>query len=133
MIQIERCLQPGERLAEAHREIEQLLEAARRADPRFRGESSIAIAREPVMLDPAEPVVQGMIAAAAAATGEQPRVRSDYGWMDSGLLVEAGIPCVVYGPTGEGLHTDDEWVDLASVDTCVEAFTRLARTFCAAT
>jgi acetylornithine deacetylase len=130
VIQIERCVMPGESLAEAHAELEGLLERARAADPRFRGRSTTAIAREPVMLDRAEPVVQAMIAAVTETTGAAPVIRSDYGWMDSGVLVEAGIPCVVYGPLGEGVHTADEWVDLASVDTCVDAFERLARAFC---
>ena len=121
---------PSESIADADAELEALLARARAADPRFRGRSHKAIAREPVMLDRAEPVVQAMIAAAAETTGAAPVVRSDYGWMDSGVLVEAGIPCVVYGPIGEGLHTVDEWVDLESVETCVAAFERLARSFC---
>ena len=62
--------------------------------------------------------------------GHAPVVRSDYGWMDSGILVEAGIPCVVLGPVGDGLHTADEWVDLESVQACVAVFERLTRTFC---
>jgi acetylornithine deacetylase len=130
VIQIERCIMPGESLAESYAELEALLERARTADPRFRGSSTTAIAREPVMLDRDEPVVQAMIGAVSETTGEAPVVRSDYGWMDSGVLVEAGIPCVVYGPLGEGVHTADEWVDLASLDTCVDVFERFARTFC---
>lgn len=130
VIQVERCLMPGESVAEADAEIGRLLARATAADARFRGRSQTVIAREPVMLDRAEPVVQAMIAAAQTTTGSPPVVRSDYGWMDSGVLVEAGIPCVVYGPVGAGLHTADEWVDLASVETCVTAFERLARSFC---
>jgi acetylornithine deacetylase/succinyl-diaminopimelate desuccinylase-like protein len=68
--------------------------------------------------------------AATAVLGAAPVVRSDYGWMDSGILVEAGIPCVILGPTGDGLHTSDEWVDLASVDACVDIFERMARELC---
>ena len=82
------------------------------------------------MLDRDEPVVQAVVAAAAAASATHPWSVRDYGWMDSGILVEAGIPCVVLGPVGDGLHTADEWVDLASVETCVTAFERLARSFC---
>ena len=130
VIQVERCLMPGESVADADAEVGRLLARAEAADARFRGRSQTTIAREPVMLDRAEPVVQAMIAAAQATTGSPPVVRSDYGWMDSGVLVEAGIPCVVYGPVGDGLHTADEWVDLASVETCVAAFERLARSFC---
>ncbi len=62
--------------------------------------------------------------------GRDPVVRSDYGWMDSGILVEAGVPCVIFGPTGEGLHTAEEWVDLESLEQCVSVFERLARAFC---
>jgi acetylornithine deacetylase len=40
------------------------------------------------------------------------------GWMDSSLLAAAGIPPVVFGPTGEGLHGLTEWVDLSSVHAC---------------
>jgi acetylornithine deacetylase len=130
VIGVERCLMPGESIADADREMAALLQGARDADARFVGSSQKMIAREPVLLDRDEPIVQGMIAAATDATGSTPVVRSDYGWMDSGVLVDAGIPCVVYGPTGAGLHTADEWVDLASVETCVAAFERLARAFC---
>ena len=81
------------------------------------------------MLDRAEPVVQARSPPPShhrISTGGAFRLRLD----GLGILVEAGIPCVVYGPVGAGLHTADEWVDLASVDTCVTAFERLARSFC---
>jgi acetylornithine deacetylase len=52
------------------------------------------------------------------------------GWMDSALLAEAGIPAVVFGPCGEGLHADVEWVDLASVERCHEIVLATVREFC---
>ena len=121
---------PGESIAQSRAEMDALLAAAAAADPRFRSELRTVIAREPVMLHRDDPVVVEMVDAARTVTGTDPVVRSDYGWMDSGILVEAGIPCVVYGPTGAGLHTPDEWVDLASLDTCVDVFERMARSFC---
>jgi len=36
-------------------------------------------------------------------------------WTDAGLLSEAGIPCLVFGPAGKGLHGKDEWVDVESI------------------
>lgn len=33
-------------------------------------------------------------------------------WMESALWEEAGVPTVVCGPAGGGLHAVDEWVDL---------------------
>jgi acetylornithine deacetylase/succinyl-diaminopimelate desuccinylase-like protein len=50
--------------------------------------------------------------------------------MDSGILVEAGIPCVAFGPVGNGEHTAGEWVDLRSVDDCAGVLVEVAREFC---
>lgn len=36
-------------------------------------------------------------------------------WTDAALLREAGIPSLVFGPAGEGLHGKDEWVDVESI------------------
>jgi acetylornithine deacetylase len=52
------------------------------------------------------------------------------GWMDSAMLAEAGIPSVIIGPSGEGLHADVEWVDLGSVAQCHEVVLATAREFC---
>jgi acetylornithine deacetylase len=127
---VERCLMPGESVAESVAEIEALLARARAADARFDGSFETLVAREPVLLDRDEPVVRAAVAAAGAVLGREPEVRSDYGWMDSGILVEAGIPCVVLGPVGDGLHTADEWVDLASIDACAAIYAEMARRFC---
>jgi acetylornithine deacetylase len=131
VIGVERCLMPGESVADSRAEMEQLLADAREADGRFSGAVETVVAREPVVLDRDEPVVRSAVAAVTAVAGAPPVVRSDYGWMDSGILVEAGIPCVVVGPTGDGLHTAEEWVDLASVEACVDIFERMARELCA--
>jgi acetylornithine deacetylase len=130
VIGVERCLMPGESVAQSHAEMEALLDRARAADARFEGRSQVVIAREPVLLGRDEPIVSAVTDAARRQLGHDPVVRSDYGWMDSGVLVDAGIPCVVFGPTGAGLHTAEEWVDLDSLEHCVSVFERTARSFC---
>ena len=42
-------------------------------------------------------------------------------WTDAAVLSEAGIPAILYGPTGAGLHSIEEWVDTQSVLTCRDA------------
>jgi len=39
---------------------------------------------------------------------------SVHGWTEAGVLSAAGIPCIVFGPHGDGAHTVDEWVDADS-------------------
>jgi acetylornithine deacetylase/succinyl-diaminopimelate desuccinylase-like protein len=41
-----------------------------------------------------------------------------------------GIPTVVFGPTGDGLHSAVEWIDLASLEQCVEIYSRVAADLC---
>jgi len=36
-------------------------------------------------------------------------------WADSALAAQAGIPSVLFGPTGHGAHAVDEWVSLKSL------------------
>jgi acetylornithine deacetylase len=127
---VERCLIPGESVADSDAEIAGFLEAAESADGRFRGSWERVVGREPVVLDPKEPVVKTVVEAAAGELGCEIEPRFEIGWMDSGVLSDAGIPCVVFGPSGAGEHTPDEWVDANSLDACVDVFERAIRSFC---
>ena len=51
-------------------------------------------------------------------------------WTDAAILGEAGIPSILFGPTGAGLHSIDEWVNAQSVLTCRDALVTLARDWC---
>ena len=43
------------------------------------------------------------------------------------ILADAGIPSILFGPTGAGLHSVEEWVDARSVITCRDSLVTLAR------
>jgi len=62
--------------------------------------------------------------------GSEPAIVGQTGWMDSALLGAAGIPTVIFGPGGEGLHAAGEWVDLDQVERCSEVLLEVAREFC---
>jgi acetylornithine deacetylase len=51
-------------------------------------------------------------------------------WTDTALLAAVGIPGVVFGPSGRGLHGADEYVELDSVVKCAEALRELILEFC---
>ena len=127
---VERCLVAGETVAQSRAEMEALLASATAADPRFRGEARTVVAREAMRMSPDEPVVAAVAAAAEAVLGRPPRLCGDIGWGDSGLLVEAGTPCVTFGPVGHGEHTADEWVDLGSVAATAAVLEETVRRFC---
>ena len=51
-------------------------------------------------------------------------------WTDAGILGPAGIPSVVFGPGGAGLHSAEEYVLVEDVLACRAAFSRLTLRFC---
>jgi acetylornithine deacetylase len=127
---IERCLVAGESVAGAQAEVDALLARARVADPRFDAEVELVVGREPVSLDESGPLVRALDAASEARTGRAPAHVGDMGWADSGILAEAGIPCAIFGPAGDGHHTAHEYVTVASLIACAEIIEATARAFC---
>jgi acetylornithine deacetylase len=130
VVGVERCMIPGETACGARSEFSAMLARAAQSDPRLRVELRIVVEREAIAIDRSDPIVAALAAAAARRLGSPPVIRGDMGWMDSGILVEAGIPCVAFGPVGNGEHTAGEWVDLGSVDECAGVLVEVAREFC---
>jgi acetylornithine deacetylase len=50
-------------------------------------------------------------------------------WTDAAILGAAGVPSVLFGPGGEGLHSVEEYVRLRDVEICRDALVALARDF----
>ncbi|HEY5430352.1 MAG TPA: M20/M25/M40 family metallo-hydrolase [Solirubrobacteraceae bacterium] len=129
---IERCLVAGESVASARAELDALLARARAADSRFEVDVELVVGREPVSLDESGPLVQALDAAITRRAGRAPAHIGDMGWADSGIFMEAGIPCAIFGPAGDGHHTADEYVEIESLIACAEIIEATARAFCSA-
>jgi acetylornithine deacetylase len=61
---------------------------------------------------------------------KKPAVTGATFWMDASLLSAAGIPTVVFGPSGEGLHSAVEYVDFQSVVTTANVLIETILDFC---
>ena len=53
-------------------------------------------------------------------------------WTDAAVLGSAGIPSVLFGPGGAGLHSVEEYVEIQDVLRCRDALAALARGWCIA-
>jgi acetylornithine deacetylase len=115
----ERRTVPGETAAHVEGELRALL-----GD--IDGDVRVVVAREPFETPGDAPIAE-LVARHAGG----PEVVGVPFWADSALLSSAGIPTVVFGPAGEGAHAVEEWVDLVSVERCVEIYTAVARELCA--
>jgi acetylornithine deacetylase len=129
-LQIERRTLPGETPETLIGEIEALLDVLRAADPTFSASAELTFFRPPMETSREAPVVAALASAAEVALGAPPPVIGATFWMDSALLSDVGIPTAVFGPRGAGLHSDVEWVDLASVQSCADILLATALSFC---
>ncbi len=110
-------------------EVEKILDELRREDPEFQASARFLFARPPY-LTPAGHDLPGMIEAAVATRGVQPVRGGMSFWTDAAILGGAGIPSVVFGPGGAGLHSTSEYVIADDVLTCRDALIELAQHFC---
>jgi acetylornithine deacetylase len=68
--------------------------------------------------------------AALAHVGGHPRITGASFWTDAAVLGHAGIPSILFGPGGAGLHSTEEYVNVADVLVCRDALIELVRRFC---
>jgi acetylornithine deacetylase len=121
----ERRTLPGEETADVERELAAILAEAGRDDPDFRAEVRFPFARDAYELAPDDPFV-GLVGRLAGG----PELVGMPFWADSGLISSAGIPTVLFGPGGEGLHETEEWVELPDLLRCLEVYLAVADQFC---
>ncbi len=86
--------------------------------------------RQPFEVDENAEIVSAVRRCAASVLGSEPDVIGVSFWADSALLAGAGIPTVLFGPRGEGAHAEVEWVDVASLEQCVEIYGAVASEIC---
>jgi acetylornithine deacetylase/succinyl-diaminopimelate desuccinylase-like protein len=130
---LERRTLPGETVDDALAEVQALLVELGGDDPLFDPELSLVLAREPWEAggEPAGTALADAVARSLVASGrDEPARRGAPYWMDSALWGEAGVPTVVCGPAGEGLHAAEEWADLGQLRAYPVAVAELVRQFC---
>jgi acetylornithine deacetylase len=120
----ERRTIPGETAADVERELEELVARAHELDDALDVEVRTQLSRDAFEIDPGHDLVRTVAGAAGSEIVGVPF------WADSGLLGAAGIPTVLFGPTGEGAHAAVEWVDVASLTHCRRTYLAVARAVC---
>ncbi|MDT8435900.1 MAG: M20/M25/M40 family metallo-hydrolase [Gemmatimonadota bacterium] len=124
---------PGQSDDEVLAELEAILAKLHEHDPTFRADVEKVLWQPPHEIDPERPIV-GTVLRAAESVREEPVHTIGHGWWeDSALLGQAGVDAVVLGPTGGGLHTEEEWVETESVVKLAEILRRSAIEYCGPT
>jgi acetylornithine deacetylase len=130
-VEVERRTIPGETPALVEGQIQSILDKLTAADPQFKAEVRMGLVRAPFEVAQDEPIVALLQSQIQQHLGRAPKIYGDQPWMDTAILSAAGIPCVIFGPTGAGAHAVEEWVDLESVAQCTDVLTATIVAFCA--
>jgi acetylornithine deacetylase len=125
LLQMERRTVPGEAPDAVEREVAGILEALGADDPEFEAISRVTVSRPPYELA-ADHELPAALTASASACGWRATTAGMSFWTDAAVLAAAGIPTVLFGPGGAGLHSIEEYVSVADVLACRDALADLA-------
>jgi acetylornithine deacetylase len=116
-LQFERRTVGGEAGGTALREIDAILAALGRRDAEFDATARLVAHRPPYGLDPAH-ALPAALGAVLSRAGRTPAPVGMSFWTDAAVLGAAGIPAVLFGPGGAGLHSTEEYVVVDDLYTC---------------
>lgn len=129
-LQIERRLLPDETKEDVEKETEKLLDSIKSNDPQFDAEYEVFLFRPGLEVATDHPIVTTLNTSYEKILGKPSELIGVTWWMDSALFAAAGIPCVVFGPTGQGLHAAEEYVEFDSVVNSAKILIETIIQFC---
>lgn len=122
---------PAQSLESIMVELESLLSDIATKVPEFKyNHPRITFSRPPSSLADDNPFVQTFARCVSDTLGHAPPPTGKAFWCDAGLLNQSGIPSIVYGPKGEGLHGKEEWVSASSIREVTDVLETTIRKFC---
>jgi acetylornithine deacetylase len=127
-LQIERRTLPGELESAPLADVQDIVDTLTREDPTFRASARIMFSR-PAYEVATDHGLPQLLAEAVAAVGGTPRLVGASFWADSAVLGRAGTPAILFGPGGAGLHSTEEYVNVADVLMCRDVLVALAERF----
>ena len=123
-LQLERRILPSEPESTAIDEVRAILDAIRHDDPTFRATAEAMFSR-PAYEVPRDHELPRALAEAVTRAGVPPQITGASFWTDAAVLGHAGIPSILFGPGGAGLHSTEEYVNVADVIACRDALIQL--------
>lgn len=130
VLQVERRTLPDEAANVGWLELRALLDQLAREDPEFEAEARPMLSRSAYEIDRSN-ALPDLMRSVAASLGCDAGLTGMTYWSDAAILGAAGIPTVLFGPGGAGLHSRQEHVKVADVLSCRDVLVELARRFTA--
>lgn len=131
ILTIERRMLPGETPDAVEVELRTMLDALAATNVDFRFELRRLVARGAFEADVNWSIVRAVAQSAERVLGQPAPSRGEPFWTDAGLILEAGIPCLLLGVDGGGAHADTEWATVESIEQLTDILEGAIRAFCA--
>jgi acetylornithine deacetylase len=129
-LQLERRMLPAETEASAEAELRAMLAQLESEDAKFRATLRAGLGSRPAYeIAEDSPFVKRVSAPIRRVCGAC-ELAGMAAWTDTALLAAVGIPGVVFGPSGRGLHGADEYLEIDSVAKCAGALREIILEFC---
>ena len=128
-LQLERRTVSGEPSDAGLTEVQAVLAALRRDDAAFDASARQLLTRPPHEIRDDHPVCRELAAALSRRQLDATPTAMSF-WTDAAILGRAGIPAVLFGPTGAGLHGAEEYVEIDSVGVCRDVLVETVHAFC---
>ena len=130
VVGIERRTLPDETAAVVAAELESLLEACKAQDPELEASQRTMLIREPFEVAADAPIAELAREATTTVLGTPPAVAGAGYWTDAAFIAAAGIPTILFGPTGEGAHAAEEWVSVSAMGAVTDVLVAVAEQMC---
>lgn len=127
---------PNERSADVRAEFETFVKAFAQTDPWLRSHPpevqwELGGLHFPPMDTPADhPLVQALVKNHSVLASASPKITGFDAVSDAAHYAGADVDAVIYGPSGDGFHGDNEYVELASLHRTVKVVAAAAITHC---
>jgi acetylornithine deacetylase len=129
-LSLERRLIPGEDAGVFEKELRAIVCRLSTQDADFRA-SFVMGYSAPALETPRETAIARVLhRCASRVIGQEASFGTQSFWSDAALLAAAGIPSVLFGPGGAGLHSAVEYVHVEDVRLCAATLAECARNFC---
>jgi acetylornithine deacetylase len=129
-IEIERRTLPNENEKSVNDELTELLARIHAQDEEFKAESKVFFYRSGLQMEPDAEIVTQLIDSSKRSIRKHPELIGAPWWTDAALLFDAGIPSILFGPSGEGAHAAVEYVDFESVIQTSTVLADVVLNFC---
>lgn len=129
-ISVERRTLPGEVREDIQKEMNSILSVLSANDRKFHASVKPILYRDAYEISSDSEIVELISKMTAQTLGRPPGHIGHYWWEDSALLAEQGIVTAIFGPSGEGIHSHEEWVDIQSVVDFAHILAQVAIKYC---